>query len=67
MTIPDLTEDEVDLLCLSMGMAMGVASEFEDRKLVTPMLRLTNKLNANNPHWRPYAVDDEVTNGSHEG
>lgn len=55
-----LTQDEVDRLCLMLGMAMGAATRESMTELAYGFLRLTNKLMEGNPTWTPYWVPEEV-------
>jgi hypothetical protein len=60
MQIPELTltDDEQDVLLIALGYATGAAMKDNDRKLGYAILRLTNKLNENNPNYVPYQIPD---------
>lgn len=52
-----LSLDESETLQLMMGFAVGAAmSDKGDKRLAYRFLGLVNRINADNPHFRPYAI-----------
>jgi hypothetical protein len=50
-----LDREEYDRLLLMMGFAVGAAFK-QDEHLAYRFLDLANRVNRNNPHWRPYEI-----------
>jgi hypothetical protein len=40
------------------GYASGAASQAGEQRLKWSFMKLINKINANNPHWTPYAIPE---------
>jgi hypothetical protein len=51
--------EDADLLLLALGYAMGHAAQRGDRSLANTFIRFANRINANNPNWRPYEEEIE--------
>lgn len=60
MKLPELNGDDHDLLLIALGMATGTAMRDGNSALANHLLRLANTINADNPHWTPYAVEEVV-------
>jgi hypothetical protein len=58
MKLPELNQDDYDLLLIALGMATGVAAREGNAALANRVLRLANTINADNPNWTPYAVEE---------
>lgn len=48
----ELSEEDMTILCLSLGIALGASSDM--RALFKRIIKLTNKINKDNPNWIPY-------------
>jgi len=58
MQLPELTDDEHNLLLMALGYAIGLAMKENNRGLAYSIVRLTNKLNENNPSYVPYQIPE---------
>jgi len=56
-----LTIEEYQMLLMALGTATGAVSK-TNPQLARAFLRLANRVNENNPAWRPYGIppDDEA-------
>jgi hypothetical protein len=54
----ELTKDEMDSLTISLGYALGAATERQDQQLGHSFLRIANAVHRNNPNWTPYEVPE---------
>jgi hypothetical protein len=53
-----LTEEENEQFLMMLGMAIGAALRNDNKKLGYAFVRLTNKIYAGNPNFKPYAVPE---------
>jgi hypothetical protein len=54
-----LTRDQYETLLLALGTAAGAAHGQGNEELFVAFLRLANKINTNNPNWKPYELPPE--------
>jgi hypothetical protein len=54
-----LSEDEFSLLILALGYATGAAMKLGENKLAASFIRLSTRVNKDNPAWVPYAEPKE--------
>jgi hypothetical protein len=59
METNDLTAMEKMLFTMMQGFAVGAAMKQRDKRLANEFIRLTNKLNADNPNFTPYQVEED--------
>jgi hypothetical protein len=57
-----LTNEEYERLLLMMAFAVGAAFK-QDKYQSYMFLDLANRINKNNPNWRPYAIPEEFKSG----
>jgi hypothetical protein len=55
-----MTRDDYDSLLLQLGYAAGCAGQNDDPVFRRNNILLLNRLNAGNPHYRPYIVPEEI-------
>jgi hypothetical protein len=58
-----MTRDDYDSLLLALGRATGCCSRDGDRAGAYRLVALINRLNAGNPHYRPYNLPAGMSRG----
>jgi len=59
METNDLTAMEKMTFTMMQGFAVAGAMQQKDKQLANAFIRLTNKLNADNPNFKPYQVEED--------
>jgi hypothetical protein len=58
-----MTVDDWQVWLFYLGFAIGSAQQDGDRITARKLVELANRVNAGNPHYRPYQVPAEVSHG----